>query len=194
LRVVRRGYYPRGGGEVELTVQPCRGPQPLRLEQPGRLEAIEGLAYCANLPGHIATRMAAAASARLAGLPVRIETRVLDRTEAVGPGGAIVLTAHTQHTVLGAQAVAERGVPAERLGELAADEVRAEIESGATLDVHATDQLLVYLAQAAGVSVLLARTLSLHVQTMCWLIPQFLPVRFETSAQGALARVEVVPG
>lgn len=194
LRVVRRGYYPRGGGEVELTVQPCRELQPLRLEHPGELQVVEGLAYCANLPGHIATRMADAASARLLGLPVRIDTRVLGRAEAFGPGGAIVLAARTQHTVLGALAVAERGVPAERLGELAADEVRAEIDAGATLDVHAADQLLVYLAQAAGPSVFLARTLSLHVQTVCWLLEQFLPVTFRTSAEGARTRVEVIPG
>lgn len=193
VRVIRRGYYPRGGGEVELNVEPSTRLEPLRLEQPGALEAIEGLAYCANLPGHIATRMADAATARLAGLPVRIETGVLGRTEAFGPGGAIVLTARTAHSVLGALAVAERGVPAERLGELAADELRAEIESGATLDVHAADQLLVYFALAHGGSTFLARTLSRHVQTVCWLLEQFLPVRFESSRQGALSRLDVIP-
>jgi RNA 3'-phosphate cyclase len=193
IRVVRRGYYPRGGGEVELSVEPCARFDGMRLEQPGELQLVEGLAYCANLPGHIATRMADAATARLAGLPVRIDTRVLGRTEAFGPGGAIVLAARRTHTVLGALAVAERGVPAERLGELAADELRAEIDSHATLDVHAADQLLIYLAQAAGPSVFLARTLSLHVQTVCWLLEQFLPVRFETS-EGTLSRLEVIPG
>ncbi|BAU46807.1 ribosomal subunit interface protein [Sulfurifustis variabilis] len=193
LRIVRRGYYPRGGGEVELTIEPCGRFAPLRLEQAGALELIEGFAYCANLPGHIAARMANAATARLAGLRVRIDTRVLGRTEAFGPGGAIVLAARTAHALLGALAVAERGVPAERLGELAADELRPEIESGATLDVHAADQLLVYLARAAGPSVFLARTLSLHVQTVCWLLEQFLPVRFRSSAQGALSRLEVMP-
>lgn len=194
LRVIRRGYYPRGGGEIEMTVEPCERLEPLRLEQPGGLEAVEGFAYCANLPGHIAARMADAAAARLAGLPVRIDTRVLGRTEAFGPGGAIVLAARRRHTVLGASAVAERGVPAERLGEAAADELRAELDAGATLDVHAADQLLVYLAQAAGSSVFLARRLSLHVQTVCWLLPQFLPVRFETSTHGVLSRLEMSPG
>ena len=41
---------------------------------------------------------------------------------------------------------------AERIGEEAAASLRAEMEAAAVLDVHAADQLLVYLARGDGPS------------------------------------------
>lgn len=194
FKIKRRGYYPRGGGEVELTTEPCPAFLPLHLDAPGPLDAIEGIAHCANLPAHIATRMADASATRLHGLPVRIDTPVLGRGQAYGPGGAIVLAARTAGTVLGAAMVAERGVPAERLGETVGDEIKRDLDAGATLDVHAADQLPVYMAQATGPSFFRARTLSSHVHTVCWLLEQFLPVRFEHGARDGLATLAVIPG
>ncbi len=193
LDVKRRGYYPRGGGEIEVRVTPGARPEPLRLEAPGALRKIEGLAHCANLPAHIAERMRRAALHGLAPYPAEIDTRVLARAEAIGPGGAIVLWARREHALLGTGAVAEHGVPAEHLGERAARELRAEIESGATLDVHAADQLLVYLARARGDSHFLVREFSSHARTKLWVLEQFLPLRHEVSAVGALTRVAIFP-
>lgn len=193
VELKRRGYYPRGGGEVEVTIEPARRLRPLRLDECGPIEEIAGIAHCANLPAHVAERMQQAALARLAPRPARIETQVLGREQAIGPGGAIVLWARTPHTVLAASAVAERGVRAETLGETAARELLAELESGATLDLHASDQLLIYLAQADGPSRFAARMLSSHARTTMWLLEQFLPVRFTARPEAGRVLVEVQP-
>jgi RNA 3'-terminal phosphate cyclase len=124
---------------------------------------------------------------------VHIEREQLGPEAAIGPGGAIVLWARTGHTILGASAVAERGVPAERLAEGAARALRAELDAGATLDVHAADQLLVYCALAAGASQFLVRDWSSHARTTAWLLPQFFPVRVHAAAHGALTRVTIEP-
>jgi len=192
IEAVRHGYYPKGGGAVSLTVQPCPRLKPLMAEYPGALRAIHGIAHVAHLPLHIPERMAAAARARLSDLgPVQIEARVLEDDEAFGMGGSLVLVAETEHALLGAATVAERVVPAEQLGEDAGQSLRAELESGATLDVHAADQLLIYAAQAQGVSRLVVREVSLHAQTVMWLIGQFLPVRFRVEPWRGLHRIEV---
>jgi len=188
LRVYRRGYYPRGGGEVEAAVIPAR-PTPLVVEgghAPGR---VDGLAHVANLPAHIAERMRAAALARL-DAPARVETRVLGGDEAIGQGGAIVLWARADCAVLGAGRVAERGVRAETLGEAAGAELAADYAAGAALDIHAADQVLVWLALAGG-GRFTAREVTSHARTAIWLIEQFLPVRFAVATSGALARVAV---
>ena len=195
IESVRHGYYPKGGGAVSLVLQPCRQLKPLEAENPGAVRAIRGVAHVAHLPLHILERMAAAARAQLADLgPVRIEARVLDDAEAFGMGGALVLVAETEHSLLGAATVAERGVPAEQLGQDAGQALRAELETGAAVDIHASDQLLIYAAQAQGASRLAVRKVSLHAQTVMWLIEQFLPVRFRTEAWGKLYRIRVVPG
>jgi RNA 3'-phosphate cyclase len=190
----RRGYYPRGGGEVRLAVQPVRL-RPLTLVDSGRPVSIRGISHAANLPAHIAERMRAAAIEEMgsvSGLVPDIEVKVLGPERAEGSGGAIVAWAETENTVLGSAAVAQRGVRAEALGATVGAELRRDLVSGATLDVHAADQILVYLALADGASSYTAREVSAHAHTAMWLIEQFFPVKFAVTPQGSVTRVDVV--
>ena len=194
IDLLRRGYFPRGGGEVAVTVEPSLPLRPLLLDAAGNLLEIRGHAHIANLPAHIVQRMAHAALAELAAFPAAaIDQTVVDRGGAIGAGGAIVLAAQMQHTRLGAATTAQRGVPAEQLGSEAGRLLREEILSGATLDSHAADQVLIYLALAGGSSRFLARSLSSHAATTIWLLEQFLPVRFGVSQAGHLVRIKMEP-
>lgn len=191
---VRRGYYPRGGGEIEVRVGACGRLKALRLVEPGALRNIAGLAHVANLPGHIAERMSTAAHKSLGGIaPAQIASHVLGEPEACGRGGAIVLAALTECGPLGSGVVAERGVPAERLGVQVAEELRMDLQAGATVDSHAADQLLVYLAQADAPSVLTARRITPHAATVMWLVEQLLPARFEVQQRERTCCIRVVP-
>lgn len=191
---VRHGYFPRGGGELTLDITPARRLRPLRAESRGAVLEIRGCAHVAHLPRHIAERMGNAARVLLADLaPVQIDVEVLGDESSVGTGGALVLAAHTEHGRLGAAVVAQRGVSAEHLGEEAGRALRAELQSGAGVDLHAADQLLIYAALAAGESRYTARAVSLHAETAMWLIGQFLPVRFRVSQRAAVASIDVLP-
>lgn len=194
LHVVRRGYFPRGGGEVRVEVEPGARLRPLVLETRGALSEVRGIAHVSNLPAHITARMVRAAQEALPPVPApHIEQQLLAWPQAIGQGGAIVLWAHCGNGVLGSAATAQRGVPAERLGEEAGCALRAEIESGATLDVHAADQMLVYAALANGPSHFTSRTLSSHASTTMWLIEHFLPVEFGAVRTGPLWHVDCRP-
>lgn len=194
LHLVKRGYYPRGGGEVKVEVEPGARLRPLALETRGPLSEVRGIAHVSNLPTHITARMARAALEALPPVPApQIEQQQLAWPQAIGQGGAIVLWAHCGHDVLGAATTAQRGVPAERLGDEVGRALCAEIESGATLDVHAADQLLVYAALAGGPSHFTVRTLSSHASTAMWLIERFLPVEFGVAQVGQLWRVDCRP-
>lgn len=194
-QVLRRGYYPRGGGEVRLALH-AAAVHPLVLDTPAPSIAIDGVVHVANLPEHIAVRMREAALERLAGATAReaqIATVVLGPEAAVGTGGAIVVWARARDRVLGAGRVAERGVRAETLGAAVGEELAADLAAGASVDLHAADQLLVYMALAGG-GAYLARAVTSHARTAMWLIEQFLPVRFAVVAHGPLVRVSVEPG
>jgi RNA 3'-phosphate cyclase len=192
VTIVRRGYYPRGGGEVAVEVEPGR-PRPLALDCLSGLWKVSGVAHVAHLPLSIAERMRAAALTAL-GSEARIDARVLHPEEAIGTGGAIALWAESGGRVLGASRVAERGVRAEALGEAVGAELGADIASDAGLDRHAADQVLVYLAMAREPSSFTARSLSSHARTAMWLIEQFLPARFSVESEGALVRIRTTPG
>jgi RNA 3'-terminal phosphate cyclase (ATP)/RNA 3'-terminal phosphate cyclase (GTP) len=191
LQVLRRGYYPRGGGRVQVEVEPGAGLRPLILESRGAQCEVGGLAHVANLPPHIAARMARAALQAMPAPPApQIGEQVLAWPQAIGSGGALVLWARYGQAVLGAATTAQRGVPAEQLGTEAGQALRAEMESGATLDVHAADQMLVYCALANGASRFSVRALSSHARTTMWLIEHLLPVEFGLAHAGPLWRLE----
>jgi RNA 3'-phosphate cyclase len=181
LEVRRRGYYPRGGGEIEISFSRA-ALRPQRWENPGRLRHVSGLAHVANLPSHIAERMrdAALLQLSLARVTATVDTAILGGEQALGSGGAVVIWAETADTVLGAGLVAERGVRAETLGSAAGRDLAGDLAAGVALDMHAADQILIYLALAGGESSFTARALTGHARTAMWLIEQFLPVRFET--------------
>jgi RNA 3'-terminal phosphate cyclase (ATP) len=195
IDVLRRGYYPRGGGEVIVEVEPSSSLQPLVLDTPGILAGIQVFAHVANLPDHISQRMANSALTELAPFStLGVEFELLGRNRAVGPGGAVVLIGQTENTRLGASAVAQRGMHSEELGAAAGQFLRQEIVSGATLDVHAADQVLIYLGLAGRTSRFLTRLFSSHAVTTAWLLKQFLPVSFQVCQAGQLICVTAEPG
>jgi len=194
LTIERRGYYPRGGGEVRLELTPTSALSPFAVDEPGAVDRLEIHAHVSQLPREIAERMAGAA---LQMLPpgVRVERHIEAFAEgrSAGPGGAIVLRALTARTVLGAAQVAERGVRAERLGQLAGESLASDLRAGASLDVHAADQMLVYLALAPGESAFRVRELSSHARTAMWLIERLSGARFAVAADANGTGVRVLP-
>ena len=192
--LLRRGYYPRGGGMVEMAVSPGRL-KPLAIENPGMLLEVGGIAHVAHLPLHIAERMRASALAPLAGLyaPEHCTAVAVQEESAIGSGGAIVLWARHEHSVLGAGCVAERGIPAERLGDDSGAALRAELMAHTALDVHAADQILVYLALALtnGPAHVTVREVTSHAQTAMRLIEQLLPARFSVEPDDGRIRIHV---
>ncbi len=194
VAIARRGYYPQGGGEVRLELAPVPRLQPFVVDAPGAIEAVEIHAHVTQLARGIGQRMIRAAMAALSpALTVhsRLDERAING--ASGAGGAIVLRACTAATVLGAARVAERGVPAERLGESAAVELCRDLRGGASLDVHATDQMLVFFALACGRSSFRSRELSAHALTAMWLLERVAGTRFSVTREEAGVRVNVDP-
>jgi RNA 3'-phosphate cyclase len=189
-----RGYYPRGGGVVRVKVAGPAKWRPLWLPSRGGIVEIAGRAHASNLPEDVVERMKSSASQRLSKfLTVRIHSEILGADRAVGPGGAIVLWAETPESLLGASALAAKGKRAEKVGAEAAERLEQEIDSRATLDVYASDQVLAYMAMASGPSEFLVREVSEHARSMMWLLGSFLGTQFRTTSEGGLSRITVSP-
>jgi RNA 3'-phosphate cyclase len=194
LTILRRGYYPKGGGEVQLDVQPVARLLPFVVQSAGPVERVEVHAHVALLPRDIAERMDRAAREHLSrGLPVETRIDVGVPGSSLGPGGALVVRAVTAHTILAAAQVAERGVRAEQLGQIAAEALVRDLQAGATLDLHAADQMLVFLALAAGRSEFRATELTSHARTAMWLLERLGGSRFVVDASERAVRVLVEP-
>jgi RNA 3'-terminal phosphate cyclase len=88
--------------------------------------------------------------------------------------------------------VAERGVRAEQLGQRVAEGLANDLRAGATLDEHAADQMLAFLALARGESHFRVRALTSHARNTMWLIERLTSARFETTGAGRGIDVRVL--
>jgi RNA 3'-terminal phosphate cyclase (ATP) len=194
IRLCRAGFYPRGGGELAARIVPGRGLRPVRWIEPGRLLGISGISAVANLDPSIAARQARRARERLAGLGVPVAVSV-EHMDAPSPGTFLFLEAAFEQARCCATGLGERGKPAERVADEAADEIWAFVESGAAVDPHLADQLLLPLCLAQGESVFTTSRVTRHLTTNADVIRRFLPeatVEVEGS-EGMPGRVRVVP-
>lgn len=170
MTIVREGFYPRGGGIVEVSIKPVRALRAIRLTDQGSVEVIRGISICGRLPPHVAKRQARAAEGvlRKAGyddLDIRAEH--LDRERApLSPGSLIVLWAETSSgCLIEADGLGERGKPAEAVGSEAARRLVNQLETGAAVDLHTADNLIVWASLADGTTQLSVSRLTLHTLT-----------------------------
>jgi RNA 3'-phosphate cyclase len=192
LTVHRYGYYPKGMGEVALTVEPCRPLQPIRLGDFGEIEAIKGVSVCTYLADRkVAERQAKAANKHLEMHGYTADIQVInDKSNPMQKGSSIVLWTETDTgAILGGDAIGELRKTSEAVGKEAAENLLAELSRKPTVDLHLADLLIPYMALAQGNSTYLAQTISDHLDTNIWLAEKLLDVKFKTEKIGRLYKV-----
>ncbi len=172
------GFYPRGGGQVRARIEPLKALRGLELMERGRLLDIFGVSAVANLPLSIAERQRDRALKVLGqnGLDARIEAM---EVKAFGQGTALFLLAEFERFRAGFSALGERGKRAERVAEEACEEFFQFMDSGACLDPHLADQIVLYLALADGDSLFTTSCITQHLLTNLWVLDQFLGLKYE---------------
>jgi RNA 3'-phosphate cyclase len=189
-QLIKRGYYPTGGGEAILTIYPVEKLIPLHAEEPQNFTDIYGIIHRANLPDHISMRMKHAAIKTAMKYNLR-STIQIDAATSSSSGTGITLWSSSGPTILGSTILGEKTITAEAVGETAVNQLLQEIKSGATIDRYAIDQILPYLVLAPKGSICLIREISNHTKTNMWLIKQFLNIDFEVTPQQTAMRIVV---
>lgn len=171
LTVHRRGHYPKGGGLVTMTIDPPKFLNAFQMIDRGSPQGVNGISHCVKLPSHVAQRQAAAAKQKLENegiqeVNIAIETYSPNQDPHAAPGSGIALAAKFANgQVLGADGIGERGKPAERVGEEAANNLLAELHSNASVDRHMGDILIPYMAVAEGCSEIHLSKITTHTIT-----------------------------
>jgi RNA 3'-terminal phosphate cyclase (ATP) len=192
LRMLRPGYVPRGGGSIELTVEPVRGSlRPLLMpERRGEL-SYWGVSLSSHLgERNVSQRMADACQEVLAQRGCRADIRLLHDETAPQAGAALALFAEGESAVLGADRAGALRRRAESIGRFVAHSLLEDLDSGATVDRHLADQLIIFAALASGVSEWRIPQLTDHVHTNIWLVETILGA--EARIDGPYLRVQGV--
>ncbi len=193
INVHRYGYYPRGMGEVTLTIKPPHSLQPIRLTNFGKLERIKGISVCTFLADRkVAERQAKTASTYLSEKGYAADIQVVnDKSNPFQKGSSITLWGKTDtNAIIGADSIGELKKNSEIVGIEAAKKICVELSARSTVDVHLADMLIPYMALAEGTSTFLTRKVTDHLETNVWLVEKMLKVRFNIQKKNNLFKIE----
>jgi RNA 3'-terminal phosphate cyclase (ATP) len=166
IEIAKRGYYPRGGGEVTVAVGRSRL-QPISIDEQSTDQSCGVCSCSSNLPAHVAERQADAACRELLPVVGKISETIIDRRAGESTGSSCTVWAGAR----GGIALGRRGYPSESVGKEAARRLIAELTGGGVADRYLSDQLLIYLAEYGGDFT--ASVFTSHAATVCWLLGEF---------------------
>lgn len=190
IELRKTGFYPAGGGEIVLHVAPTsatrdpdgrllHGPSlaPLHLTAPRGALTLEADAIVSDVPESVARRELSALAEQLDDERIVLRSATV---RSVGPGNALWLVARDEDGNTNVfSALGERGVSAEDVAREVAQRFVAWRASGAAVEEHLTDQLLVPIA-LAGEGRFTTDVLSLHTTTNVDVIEAFTERRIRS--------------
>lgn len=188
LELERYGFYPAGGGRVQVQLQPVPTLRPLELLERGPVLRWRARALVANLHENIAARELKVLAQRLKLSRAALSLEVVP---SVGPGNIVLVEAETPTVTEVFSAVGEKGLAAEQVATRVVEQVLAWQEADVPVGEYLADQLLLPLA-LAGKGCFRTVKPSLHTLTQVEVIRRFidLPIRVEQESTHAW-RIEV---
>jgi len=204
---IQRGFYPKGQGTLELRIRPEMPALPARdagafretirrvvpaldlsarrkpLRIGGLSAATESLARA-----RVAERQAESAGAALGSGPT-VDIGI-QYCRSASPGTVITLWAVDEEgrSLRGADALGEKGKPAEDVGREAAHKLSQTLHSEAAIDVHLADNLIPLLAVVGGK--IKTERITGHIRANTYVCERFLGDRFRVDEAAALVEAE----
>lgn len=172
----RYGFYPAGGGQLQLRITPRGRLSPLHLPERGVLIKSYAESLIAGLPLHIAERELSHIQRELDWHDEQLQLLEIDPHQ--GPGNVVFITQEHEHVTEVFAAFGEKGVSAEAVAAKVIKASRHYQASHAAVDQYLADQLLLPMALAGGGSFTTTEW-SLHAATHASIIEQCLPMTIE---------------
>lgn len=217
LSVSRRGYYPKGKGNVRVSVRPrfCLGDfdsfddfraalrsgmRGFDLVDRGSLFAIKGIVHSSMELEHarVSNRCAHAAEVLLSSTftcPVNVVSQYHE-TDSVGCGITLWALYSTSDEVdlmnpiiLGSDLLGETRKRAEIVGQECSRALIEEIDSMGCVDSHLGDMLVLYMA-LLGEGRMRVSSISTHLRTALYVIEQFLDVCFIVNEEKKILEIK----
>lgn len=173
VTVKEYGWYPIGGGEVEVTIRGGTELTGVDLTERGDLVNLRGMAVASNLPAHIPQRISARANKVLyeMGLPGAVQpVRAGGKSTGVG----IYLAAMYENAAAGFSALGERGKPSDEVADEAVDDLIDFHDQNMALDPYLPDQILPAMALAEGPSAMSTVQITQHTITNIGIVQRFI--------------------
>ena len=205
IKILKRGYYPKGMGVIKLEISPrfnihkygsfsalaeelpFKVPKLILLEQ-GKLEQIRGIVNVSVelQEKEVGDRIKNAVIGSLKQYHVPVNIRA-DYSKAESIGGEVLVWGvfsrdgkvdYDNPVLLAGDALVDKGKSSEEIGKEAAEELKKQIDANAAVDHHLADQLIQFMGLLPG-SKMKAGEVSKHAETNMNVVEKFLPVAFK---------------
>jgi len=183
LEIVRPGYVPKGGGIIEIEVEPAKKLKPLNLTEQADILVTRGIALSSHLKDKkVSQRMAEGCQKVLNSHDYEAEIEEIYDESSLQAGAALAIYAYTSSGGrIGADMAGRVGRSSESIGRYVAQSFIEDIKSGAAIDRYVADQLIIYAGLAEGISRYSIPKITEHVETNLWLIEEFLGAKTKLS-------------
>lgn len=187
LKIVKRGAFPLGGGQVEVSVPVVKELSPLKLLDQGKVKRIRGVAYTAKISPATAQRIVDRCRGVLNDFipDVWIYTDHSNRHKSgPGPGFGLSLVAEsTTDCLISAEKTGSKALSAEDLGEATAKLLLSEIQQSGCVDsAHQSLALLYMLLCPEDVSKIRVGKLTPYTIEFLRQLKAFFGVQFKVKA------------
>jgi RNA 3'-terminal phosphate cyclase (ATP) len=205
IKILKRGYYPKGGGEVEVKISPrffnedvgslleelalkCSR---IELVDQGKIEQVRGVVNCSMdlQDNEVCERIENACKRSLKlDCPKNIS---LQYANSRCSGGEVLLWGifgkrgvvdYDNPVIIASSVLLEKSKRSEQVGIECAKSLIKEIESGAACDEYLADQLIAFMGLLPG-SVIKTSKVSKHCLTNIYVVEKFLPVGFKVDCE-----------
>lgn len=171
IKILRRGYYPRGNGQIVVKFRKANLKE-ISLTERGKILEIYGFSNASFdlKKRNVAERQKNASKKILEkfNVPINIKEEYCHTSSL---GSAITLIAKTENSFIGACSVGEPRKTSEDVGEECAKNLIYELEKQEPVDSHLLDQIIPYIAIAKGN--LKAKELTMHAKTNLYIVNLF---------------------
>ena len=195
IKNMRRGFYPKGQGFVDLSVSPRYHLNDFNTVEELIAHLFNSVSriHLTRKPAQIRIEGISCASSRLKGAGVA-ERQAEGAAERIGSRFALKIDSYYQDTAspgtvitlwtvskegqacVGADALGKRGVRAEKIGAMAARKLLKVLNSDAAVDHHLADNLIPLLALVGGT--IKTNNITGHIRSNIYVCEQFLDIAF----------------
>ena len=182
--VLKRGYYPKGGGLVQCTIKPCKTPGTIELLATRYLEP-NIISVCSQLPAHVAKRQISSALIALEKKDIRCSNYTASIETSISPGSSILVYSAADFSLyVGGDSIGERGKRAEAVGTEAAMRFLDSAVVEATVDPFLADMLVLPLALSKGRSRYRVARVTQHLLTNLHIVSEIVRCKYSIKQQG----------
>jgi RNA 3'-terminal phosphate cyclase (ATP) len=185
-RLTRPGFYPAGGGQFTLNIQPTRQLEKLELLERGDFRSLSVRAIVANLSKRIAERECRTIAEKTGWDETCFSVEEVNNSR--GSGNVVMIELESQSLTEIFTGFGKRGVPAEAVAMQVLHSAREYMAAGVPVGKYLADQFMLPLGigayQGSGGGVFRTMVLSRHSTTHLEILHKFLDINIQVEQNG----------